>query len=64
MDILKRVLISMMAAFVFTAAAIGLIVGMPVIIEWVNSLDGRIQIGVLVFMTVGIAAYINTYQLF
>ncbi len=64
MDILKRILISIMAAFVFTATAIGLIVAMPAIIEWANSLDGRIRIGILVFVTVGIAAYINTYQIF
>ena len=64
MDILKRILISIVAAFVFTAAGIGLIVGIPVIIDWFNSLDGRFQLGVIAFVTVGIAAYVNTYQIF
>lgn len=64
MDILKRVLISIMIAFVFTATAIGLIVGLPVIVNWFNSLDGRFQLSIIAFVTVSIAAYVNTYQIF
>ena len=64
MDILKRVLFSIITAFGFATAVISLIIAMPAIIEWLNSLDGRIQLGVFVFMTACVAAYVNSYQLF
>lgn len=64
MDILKRVLFSIISALGFTISIIGLMIAMPTIIEWLNSVDGRIQLGVVIFVISCISAYINSYQIF
>ena len=64
MDILKRVLFSIITACGFTASIIGLMIAMPTIIEWLNSVDGRIQLSVVIFIISCTSAYINSYQIF